>query len=171
MTLQVFVAGKADVYIAPAGGVLQFLGNTQNGVRRSVQVFKGNVSGDENGGDEGAPIEIQLFGEIHRPRLELTKFDPDVGALILPLMARGSPGIQYPSAAAEYWPGDLVFANNAFYRLCIKFLNGSVWNYPCATFLEDPYELNGGTKFSTWVLNPICYKHPTTGILWDSTGI
>ena len=47
---------------------LETLGYTQNGVQIEEELYTGDVKGDENGGEEGPPIDVQYFGEVHRVR-------------------------------------------------------------------------------------------------------
>ena len=74
MAVAVQVAGLATIKIAAAvGSPLYTLGYTQNGAFITTEGYTVNVPGDENGGDDGPPIEIQSLGETARVRLEFTK--------------------------------------------------------------------------------------------------
>ena len=168
-TVQVFGPATIKIAILAGGsGALQELGFTQNGVFLTSQTFTENVPGDENGGDSGPPIEIQYMGEIYRVRLELTKWDATV-AEHLKARFRGATSGTPPTA------GGLVFAGNGYFRLCCHYNAGgtspvpSADNFPCATMIGEPIELNKGTKWSRLVLDFICYKHPTSGILRDTS--
>ena len=162
MGIQAHYAGAAlikfDDYTGPG---LQSLGYTRDGAEEEHETFWIDVPGDENGGDAGPPVEIQYVGEIARVRLELTKWDSALIASIEANLPGGTAGL--PTALT---PGTLLFTNTKFYRILI---DGSVEprNFPCSV-PRGGRQLNKGTKFSTYVLEFECYKHPTTGILWNT---
>ena len=64
----VHVAGLALIKISFGGSGYLELGYTRNGADITHEGFFLDVPGDENGGDEGPPIEIQFLGEIARVR-------------------------------------------------------------------------------------------------------
>jgi hypothetical protein len=169
MTVGVQVAGLATVKVATAAGgtgALQTLGYSQDGVFRTSQTFVENVPGDENGGQAGPPVEIQYMGEIEKVRIELMKWDPTVMAYLLARFRGATVGT--PPVA-----GGLVFAGNGYFRLCCHYAAGltgqSADNNPCATLVSEPIEINKGTKWSRMVMEFVCYKHPTSGIVKDSS--
>ena len=157
------VAGLALIRTAIGGGALADFGYTQNGVQITTEGHSINVPGDENGGDDGPPIEIQYLGETARVRLEMTKWDTVVGNQLAARLAGGAPG-------APGMPGSLVFAGGKYFRLVIQTANlDKSWNFPCAVLTRTPIEINVGTKFSRLVCEFECYKHPLTGILYNGT--
>jgi hypothetical protein len=161
MAKQVNVAGLALIRLGVGVSALQDLGYTVNGATIVTEGHAVNIPGDENGGDDGPPIEIQMLGETARVRLELTKWDPAVQLVLETRLGGGTAGT--PAAA-----GTLVFANSNFFRLVV---NSPVTprNFPCATLVRTPIEINKGTKYSRLVCEFECYKHPTSGVLWNAT--
>lgn len=172
MAMTSHAAGKALIMIDDyTGPGLQSLGYTREGAETENETFWIDVPGDENGGDQGPPIEIQWLGEIARVRLELTKWDPAVYALVEGDVPAGAPGVPL-----TILPGTLLFANTKFFRLLINCGAGGTAladqpfeprNFPCAV-PRRPRQLNKGTKYSTAVCEFECYKHPTTGILFNT---
>jgi hypothetical protein len=167
MAMTVQVAGLSLVRVATTvGGALADFGYTQDGVRITTEGHAINIPGDENGGDEGPPIEIQMLAETARVRLEMTKWDATVAGL---LKARTT-----GTAGAAKTPGRLVFTNGDYIRLVIANANDP-WNFPCATLVRTPIELNAGTKFSRFVCEFECYKNPAAsngaaiGVLYNQT--
>lgn len=165
MAVTVNVAGLATIKLAVAAGTpLNTLGYTQNGAQITFEGYQENVPGDENGGDAGPPVDVQYLGQTARVRLELTKFDTTIAQSILARLPAGTLG----SPVATTTPGILLFASSQFFRLLIHSVT-SPYNFPCATFVQPPHEINIGTRFSRYVVEALCYKHPTSGVLFNST--
>ncbi len=147
------------------GEGLKTLGHTRNGVQYTEESFWGDVPGDENGGDEGPPVEVQYFGEIHRIRCELTKFDPAVAAKVAGKVAGSTDGT--PAAS-----GTLIFASTKYMRVLSTGTApaGDVHarNYPFG-IPRMPIELNAGTKFSTLVVEFEAHKIPDQNIMFNSS--
>lgn len=164
MAISVFNAGPALIKINDfQGGGIQSLGYTRNGADTTKEAFFVDVPGDQNGGDEGPPIEIQYMGEIARVRLELTKWDGAVAALITCRVAGATDGT--PSAA-----GTFMFAQSKFVRLIID--GSSAYtsldiNFPCA-IPRMPIELNRGTKYGILVCEFECHKD-ASGVLHNTS--
>jgi hypothetical protein len=162
MATAVQQAGLMAVYVATGGTAyssMELLGYTRNGVESTKDGFHLDVHGDENGGDDGPPIEVQYLGEIVRVRLELTKYDAAVAAKITPRVAGGTAGT--PSTA-----GTLLFAGTKTYRVVLYNAAGSR-NYP-RCIMRAPIEINRGTKFSTLIVEFEAHKN-STGILYDTS--
>jgi len=155
----VHVAGLAEIWV---GGY--FFGYTQNGANMTFEGHTINVPGDENGGDEGPPVEIQMLGETARVRLEMTKWDGTVANTIASRAPGGTPG-------AAKTPGRLIFANADYMRLTIKPVDpitgvvntADVKNFPCAVVARTPIEMNAGTKYSRFICEFECFKAPVAG--------
>lgn len=150
---------KMDDYTGPG---LRTLGYTREGAETENEPFFLDIPGDENGGDAGPPIEIQYLGEIARIRLELTKWDSAIYTLIesnVPTGTAGQPG--------SVTPGTLLLSGTKFYRICLAAAT-EPRNFPCC-IPRGARTINKGTKFSTAVIEFECYKHPSTGSLWDAS--
>lgn len=161
MAVQIEVKGPALIKIAsPAGGSLEILGYTNNGVEITEEIYTGRVDGDQNGGEEGPPLDLQYFGEVHIVQMTLTKFDKAVLNKIRASYAgatAGTPGT----------PGTLMFQDEKAFRLLIASTNDPR-NYTNVVF-HRPKTLNVGTKHQRAIVVAECHKHPTTGVLYNAT--
>lgn len=157
MALAVHVAGLTTVKVEFSSGGLQTLGYSRNGVDITYEGYHLDVHGDENGGDDGPPIEVQYMGEKANVRLELTKFDRAVADLCTSRLDGADPG--EPGAA-----GTLMFGANKMFRLLLDSPD-RVRNFPWA-FVRGSIEENQGTKFTTLVMQIECHKD-STGVLFD----
>jgi hypothetical protein len=161
MASSVHVAGPAQIKVdTAAGNSLEELGYTINGAEIREEIFHSNVPGDENGGDEGPPIDVQYFGEIHHVRLELSKWDASVANKVLAKLYGGTAGVL---GAA----GTLMAGGSKTVRLLI---NASIEprNYLKA-FLRNQSELNKGTKYSKLVLEFECHANGVGGTVYNTT--
>lgn len=159
MAVAVITTGPAYVSVGTGvAGALEALGYSINGVEIFENVFMGDVPGDQNGGDEGPPIDIQYFGQVDRVRMELSKYDQAIADKIRPRLLGGSAG-------TVGTPGTLVAGGAVYYRLLIN-PTTLPRNY-LAAVPREPIEVNRGTKFSRLVLEFEC--HNFTGTLWNTT--
>ncbi|MCP4539916.1 MAG: hypothetical protein GY832_22480 [Chloroflexi bacterium] len=161
MAKLVHVSGAALVKISQGGGAYQELGYTRNGVDLTFEAFFLDVPGDQNGGDEGPPIEVQYLGEIARVRMELTKFDMAVTQVVHARVANNAAG--NPAT-----PGTLLLANAAGVTSMDLLILTDLFpfHFPVA-IPRQPIEENKGTKFETFVCEFECHKEQSTGVLWD----
>lgn len=164
MAVTPHVAGLATIKIDDfTGPGLQTLGYTRDGAEMSEETFWGDVPGDERGGEQGPPIDIQYFGAIARVRLELTKWDSAVQALIEAAVPGGTAG-----SPMVIDPGTLIFTAGKHFRLLIS-TPTDPRNFLLA-IPRMPRELNKGTKFSTLVTEWECHADPNNGnVLWNTT--
>ena len=165
MAMEVHVNGPALVRIAPAAtGVLADLGYTRNGAQLSFEQKIVEIPGDENGGDDGFPIEYQLMGEMCRVRLEFTRWDESVANLLF------KRGINAATLGTPSAVGTLVFSNVYDLRLLISAtLSADIYNFPRAVALQ-PIDINKGTKFSSLICDFWCFKS-AAGVLWNTTAV
>jgi hypothetical protein len=98
------------------------LGYTRDGAHVSTEAFWENVPGDENGGQQGPPIDIQYMGETARIRLELTKWDTTLADALAARLSGTTPGVVKTS-------GTLVFAGGYYFRVLIRTTNTPI-NFP-----------------------------------------
>lgn len=164
MAIQVNVAGKTQIQVDTGDAhAMERLGWTRGGVETVKEAFWIDVPGDEHGGDEGPPVDVQYIGEIARVRMELTKYDPDVLAKIMRRLWDES-----ATAGTPKTPGTLVFGNTRAFRLLLySITSGMRRNFPRA-FPRMPVELNRGTKFSTLVMEWECHKNGS-GVLYNTS--
>jgi hypothetical protein len=156
------VDGLATIKIAsPAGGTLEELGLTINGVEITEQIFTEEVKGDENGGDAGPPIDVQYLGEMHVIRITMTKYDETVLNKIRAGLAGGTAGTVGTS-------GTLYMQGTSAFRLLIHTPNRPR-NYINVIF-QEPKEVNKGTIHSKATIigrayygaNKVMYNTSTT---------
>lgn len=160
MAEAIVVAGACLVRTGTGdASALENLGYSINGVQYFEDVFQSDVPGDQNGGDEGPPIDIQHFGQIDRVRMELSKWDAAVYAKIAPRTKGGTAGQSTVSV------GSLLFANSYSYRLLLTAPNFTR-NYLRA-IPRPPIQLNTGTKFSRLIIEWEC--HDLSGVRWNTT--
>ena len=161
--IQVF--GAAKIWIG-VSGTWYPLGFTRNGVDQTDEAFWLDVPGDEYGGDDGPPLDVQFLGAVVRLRCELTKWNVDnvniirarlntPGALIghgyincsaigeLALQGDGEDSYSFPLVIE---PACLnsgqVYGAYIFYRAIPRM----------------PIEINHATKFSTVVCEFECHR-------------
>lgn len=160
MAKTIQVDGIATIQVCIAnGGTLADLGYTINGVEIREETFSEDIHGDQNGGDAGPPIDVEVYGEIHRIQLTLSKWDEAVANIIRANVAGGTAGVP-PT------PGTLLFAGGHAFRLAINSVLRPR-NYPIVLFLKEPKEVNKGTRFSRLVLTGVAYKNGSN-ILYDT---
>lgn len=155
------VAGLALCYVGSgAAGVLEHLAYSRDGVVARFDGYFLDVPCDDNGGEAGPPADIQYMGETALITIEATKIDESIALKIRQRRNTGTftaPGV--PGAA-----GLLMLSGGLGYRLVVGSTTLAL-DFPACVFRE-PFEVNKGTKFSTWRIEATAYKHPSTGILW-----
>lgn len=145
---------------------LESLGWTANGVSVQRRRLTTNIPGDQNGGDDGVPIEIQDFGGTVSVRLELTKWDSLVAAKVRRLGNPNGTGFSGVSLGGIVTPGTFIVANGGYYRLLLKPLDTSyAMNFLCAIPEGEPEEINLSSKFMRLNLSFTCY--PIAGTIWN----
>lgn len=152
------VYGKCAVKIAPFGGTLELLGYTRNGADITLQSFQIPVPGDQNGGDSGPPIDIQLMGQMAHIRLEFTKYDDVVMNKVRALVAGGTAG-DMPE------PGTLYLQGQKYCRLLLHTTNNP-FNFPRVVW-QEPQQQNVGSRFTMVVISGTAYPDGD-GKLFDS---
>ncbi len=153
MAIAVVQTGPALIRI---GAPLEDLGYSINGVEIIETTFMSDVPGDQNGGDDGPPIDVQYFGQIDRVRMELSKFDNAVVDKIRARLSGGTAGVPGTS-------GTLIAGTSVFYRVLVL-PTTNPRNY-VAGIPREPIEVNRGTKFSRLILEFEC--HSFSGTLWN----
>ncbi len=161
MAETVQVAGACQVRIATpssAGGALQTLGFNRNQGDVRKEAFFLDVPGDQNGGDDGPPIEIIYLGETATIRLELTKYD-----LVVANIVRGR--VDSAIAGRPATPGTLMFSGPNTMRLLLNAPNDPR-NFP-RCFPRMPIEIGRGTKYSTLICEFEAHKD-ASGVLYNA---
>jgi len=167
MAKAVQVPGVCEILTGTgSAGALESMGYSINGVDVEEDEFLIDVPGDENGGDEGPPIDIQSLGQVHTLRFDLSKYDADVVAKLLPSVRGGTAGTQ-PTM------GSLLFAGSLGFRVVLKCVNATnnSRNYLNCVFRDSPKGHNLGTKWKKWSF--MCKAYAATagtgGVIWNGT--
>jgi len=128
-----FVAGPISVWAnIGAASALTQLGWTLNGINIEAIGFISPIHSDENGGEQGPPIDFQLMGQQHRITLELSK-------PVMTAMALLEPFYNPNTSSANIGVGMLLGCSTAWFRLLLMSPGGGtafVRNYPYCTILE-----------------------------------
>lgn len=160
MAVSVVVDGPVAISVdTGTSNALESLGYTENGVEITEQIYTSEVKGDENGGDQGPPIDIQYFGEVHIIRMLLTKWDPLV-------IAKIRAGLYGGTAGTPGTVGSLYFQGGLSWRLVLNATQNDR-NYTRVVFSE-PKELNKGSKHSKALIIAKAYKDGS-GVLYNTT--
>jgi hypothetical protein len=164
MPIAVIVDGPCNIKVGTgAVSALEQLGFSINGVTIQEQTFMANVPGDQNGGDEGPPIDIQYFGDIHRVTTEMSKWD---NAVVDKIRARlNALGVVAAGVSPTQVVGSLIAGGSFGYRLLLEPVSRPR-NYILA-IPREPIEINKGTKFSRLVIQWEC--HASAGTLYNAT--
>lgn len=162
------VSGACEILVdTGASRALESFGWTANGAdfREGRQTLP--IPGDQNGGDNGVPIEIQDLGATISMRLEMTKWDNAVAAKI----RRGNNPVATAFSSIPLGgvvtPGTFIVANGGYFRLLLKPVDTS-WahNFLCAIPEGEPYSLNLGAKHSRLIVSFTCY--PLNGVIFNA---
>jgi len=161
MAETVNVAGACQVRIAApdvAAGALQTLGFTRNFAETRKEAFFLDVPGDQNGGDDGPPIEVIYLGEIAIVRLELTKYDLTVCNVVRSRVSGATAGQPFTA-------GTLMFSGVRTMRLLLNAASDPR-NFP-RVIPRNAQEIGRGTKFSTYICEFECHKDGS-GVLYNA---
>ena len=160
-----FVAGPIEIWVdTGASRAAEFLGWSANGVQIEEIGFHSPVVSDENGGDQGVPVDYQFFGRQHRVTCELSK---------LQKLVLGKVEQRYNAAnigAGEASVGMLLGCLDVTYRLLLKSTTGNfIRNYLAAVAL-DPIERSPvGSQYTRARVSFTC--NPVAGVLFNTTDI
>lgn len=159
MAVTVYVPGPATIKIAVPSGSLQTLGYARNETEIILTPFYHDIHSDENGGDQGPPVEKQFLGAVAQIRMRLSKIDTAVADIVEKFMS-GASAVGAPGAA-----GSLMFAGDNSLRLLIDSATGPR-NFlrACPT---SPIESNHGTKAMEKFVEFTAYKNDS-GVLWNA---
>jgi hypothetical protein len=162
------VPGPAHILLnTGASAALQAWGFTENGAIVREEMLKLDVPGDQNGGDQGNPIEIQDLGRVGRVHLEMSKWDATVSQQVIAKSNTNGTGAVAQGVSPV--PGVLIFSNTTYFRLLINpTVAGFVRNFLVAVPIEA-YEMNIGTKYARFVTDWICYPPVGGGTYWNTT--
>ena len=173
MATSIPVPGATPIYVGTGtANALELLGYTVNCAEITAENMWEDVPGDQGGGEGGIPIDIQIYGQIHRLHLEFSRWDTAVAAKLESCInTNGTLSTITPGKSPT--PGSLVFANNAQFRLLINppLVPTLKRNYPLA-FMREPHVVNVGTKWARLITDWIAYPDLTVTppLLWNTVG-
>lgn len=158
MAISVVVPGPALVRTGTGtSSALEDLGYSINGVEIDEEPLVIPVPGDQNGGDQGIPIDEQYLGEVHFIRMELTKLDAAVVAKIGAKVLGGTTG-EIATIGSLYAAGSLM------YRVLLSGTTVTRNYLACRpTRISAPY----GSKYLRQTIEFIA--RPVSGVLYNST--
>lgn len=157
MAIQPHAAGVTLVRIdALQGSGLESVGYTVNGAEITEDVRHADVPGDQNGGDEGHPIDIQILSQMHRVRLELSTYDRAVTDKIRAWCNNAVPGVT-PT------PGSFLMYGALYFRLLLLSTNTDFVRNYLRAIPRQPIETNHGTKWRRITLEFECYPTAAGG--------
>ncbi len=150
MAITVNVDGVTKVNFGAAD-----LGYTRNGVDVTLEGFFIDIPGDQNGGDDGPPIDVQYLGEIARVRAELTKYDTAVALTVYERYTASAAGVPVIT------PGNSLMRQDGQFKELILSSAARTMTFSMA-IPRSPIEVNKGTKFSTLVCEFECHSDAGT---------
>lgn len=155
------VAGPCEIWVDTAADrALEFLGWSINGVTIEEIAYHSEIHSDQNGGEQGPPVDYQLFGHQHRISMELSKFQSAV-------LAKLAPRFHPLTDAGAVNVGMLLGCSTATFRLLLLAPNFTR-NYPTCV-IPDPIEMSPiGSQASRARLS-FTANQGIGGVLWDTT--
>lgn len=165
------VPGPCEILVGTGStAALEHLGWTVGGAEIEEQVKLAEVFGDQNGGEEGLPIEWQHLGCMDVVTLEFSKLDFTVAQKV---SQRINPGLSSYggtiAAGTSPTPGTLILATTSYYRLLLNPTNSTfIRNYLIGIPI-DPITSNIGTRFQKRLQRWMCFPPVGGGTLWNVT--
>jgi hypothetical protein len=129
------------------------------------QAFHHDVPGDEHGGPQGPPIDIQILGRIYHVRTELSKYDRTVANKVRARLKSNGAALAGTMQTADI--GTLMIQDVKYMRVLLDNANDPM-NFAVA-FLREPIEVGLGTKFSSLIVEFEAHRNQTTGVIHNTT--
>lgn len=173
MAEAVIVPGPCQIKLnTGTAGALESLGWTINQVDIEEQVKFEEVFGDQNGGEQGNPIEFQHLGLMDVISMELSKFDWAVAQKVAQRINGTTSSYSGTKAAGTSpTPGTLLFSTTSYYRLLLVPTDATyIRNYPIAVCL-DPINSNLSAKYQRRMLRWMCFPPVAGGAIWNTTAV
>lgn len=163
MTPVVNKAGVTEVKVDISGSLVT-LGYTLDMAEVRDQSFHHDVPGDQHGGPQGPPIDIQLLGRIAHVRVEMSKYDKTVEQTLRARLKNEGAGNAGIMDTADI--GTLMIQDAKTFRVVLSNANDPR-NFPIC-LIREPIEVGAGTKFSTLILEFEAHRNQSTGVIWDT---
>lgn len=166
MPTQIEIPGFCSVKVQQASGAvyspletLTELGITRNGVTVNYENFFYDVPGDEFGGDDGPPIDVQWLGAIARIRCEFTKYNRELLNAVLGIVHGSTFGdMNSQSSGSSKFPGELMFTPTNYTRVLLDNSIGDRRNFP-RCIIRAPHEQNYATKYASPIVEFEAHVH------------
>lgn len=162
MAIAISVDGPCNVKVdTGTSNALEQLGYSADGIDVELEPFNLDVPGDQNGGGDGIPIDVQHFNSVARFTMELTKFDEAIYAKIANMvndLGVTAAGTQVVSAGALY------AANSNGFRVLLQPTNRPVNFLLC---IPQKISRNKSSKYTRCTIEWLAY--PVSGFLWNET--
>ncbi len=130
---------NAGAYVA-----LMKLGEAADIIEPQRRSIMEGVKGDRMGGASGGDIEKQSFGFEYDIQLDLTRWDPEVLAMIESLAGLHPGGARVPLNTM----GSLILRDRSFRLLLYPLIDARfIYNFPCC-IAEQPRKIGEGTRHS-----------------------
>lgn len=172
MAIAIQIPGLCNVSVnTGTSAALEQLGYTIDGVEIEEQVKLLEVFGDQNGGEEGNPIDWQHLGLVDVITLNFTKFDATVAQKCGQRLNPGTSTYGGTIAAGvSPLPGTLLLGTASTYRLLLNPAAGApfIRNYLLAIPI-DPIGHNTGTKHQKRLQRWFAFPPVAGGVLWNTT--
>lgn len=159
MAVDVQVPKLAKVYLDAV-----LLGYTRNGSEIISMPHHIMVHGDEHGGDEGPPIDVQALPTLYRIQLSLTRFEKAELEKIEATILSGTAGTY---AAADI--GVPYVGGSKAFRVTIQTTNAAwIRNFPKCVPVGPP-SYNLGTRFVEASVEFMALRDTSNGLVWNTT--
>lgn len=160
------VAGLVTIKVdVNQGAGIETLGYSVNGVDITEEPFWLDIPGDEKGGDQGPPIDIQYLGEVHRIRCEMSKYDISVANKLRGRLMTNSASPGVPDTSGSLFLGT---ANNSV-RVILDAATASFDRNYLTALPRQPFEVNRGTRYSTLIVEFEAHTKIPGATLWNTT--
>ena len=144
------------------GAGIESLGYTANGGQVRFNPFTLDVPSDREGGDAGAPRDVQYLNCSATINLELTEWEDSVGDKLKAWVPGATNGTFADSAV-----GTLARTASAKTFRLILATTSEPRNFPTC-IIRDSWEINRGTRHSRLILAITAYRW-SSGVLYNTT--
>ena len=165
MAAQVQRAKVTTIKVDMGGGEgLETLGYALDVPEHRDQAFHHDVPGDEHGGPQGPPIDVQLLGRVSHVRCEMSKYDATVAKRVQARLNAEGAGNWGTMDTADI--GTLMIQDSKTFRVLLSNTNDPR-NFPIC-LCRQPVEIGVGTKFSTLIFEFEAHRNQSTGVIWNT---
>lgn len=160
------VSGAVTVKVGTGSvGALEVLttGGLRDGSTITIEERSSEVKTDRKGGEAGVPEDWQIFGEIARIRLELTRWDVTISPKIVARRLGKTAGTFLDADR-----GSLLVQGGFTFRVLLLATNFPLPMNFTRCKIENAVEINAGTKYSSFVITMLAIADDS-GVLYNAT--